>query len=125
MQVGKRYRGEQISQLEDNHYIGCDFSHAHISADLSNKRFDNCILFNTDFTESNIDKTTQFNYAGFRNPMTTKKPNGEPLAKFTKEQLQVLQRKEISRWNDSSNGILKTHHHVFISVGLSAYQLIY
>jgi len=98
MIIGERikYRYQDIEDLPDNHYVGCDFSHAKITADLSGKRLDNCILYNTDLTGANIDKSTQFNFAGRRNPFTSKKHNGEPITKITQEQLNILTRKEHS-----------------------------
>jgi len=90
LEVGKNHRGELIKELDCRQYTGCDFSHAVIDANLSNKQFHNCIFYNTDFTGADIDRSTRITQSGYRNPLTSKKSNGEPLAKFTDEQLLIL-----------------------------------
>ena len=82
-----KFRGQVIdSSVFSGLVEGYDFTDAKFTGDLKATHFKDCILWDTDFTESNMSQSVKFSFIGINNQFL--KDNNKP--KITDEQSKML-----------------------------------
>lgn len=107
-----RYREKLITELPDEMYTGWDFSHAVFDCDLRGKCFKNCSFFRTDFRDAIVDKTTEMDFSGARNPFHTKMTFNKNLPEDEKYVAIATRSQRALFTNECTNGVTNSPNSV-------------
>ena len=86
---GEDFTGQTVTGSERTAYINCNFSHVTFKGDFCGSQFNDCIMYDSDFTDAKINSNTTFGYRFKRNPLEAKKHNGDYITKMTEEQRDI------------------------------------